>query len=201
MDWLICAATEEELRAYGRTPHGGTHFLVTGVGIPLALASTLDALQRQRPARILNIGIAGAYPGSGLGIGDIVTADSEVYGDIGFELPQTPHFRPIHESPFGIAYQAPLPLIPVPGLTVGRGCTVNACAGTDTTGLMRAALFGAIFETMEGAAVAHAGHLQGVPVSEVRAISNIAAHRDMRPENIRRALESLTRFFQDNPHA
>ncbi len=201
MDMLVCAATEDELRCYGDVPREGASLIVTGVGIPSALASVLDAIRILRPARILNIGIAGAYPGSGLGIGDIVTADSEVYGDVGFELPETPHFRPISESPFGAFYQTPFALVPRPNAAVGRGCTVNACAGTDETGRMREKAFGATFETMEGAAIAHAGSLLGVPVSEVRAISNIAARRDMRPENIRRALDSLARFFQDNPHA
>ncbi len=57
-------------------------------------------------------------------------------------------------------------------------------------------MFGVEFETMEGAAVAQVGVQWGVPVSEVRAISNLAARRDMRPENIRRALESLLAYLR-----
>ena len=47
------------------------------------------------------------------------------------------------------------------------------------------------FESMEGAAVAQIGQRFGIPVSEIRAISNIASRRDMRPENIRLALTHL----------
>jgi futalosine hydrolase len=156
---------------------------------------------------ILNIGIAGAYPGTGLAIGDIVLADGEVFGDVGFELPEAPHFRHIAESEFGNeVYADPLPTVrPVAfrdtapagcRVHVARGCTVNACAGTDATGERRARLFGAGFETMEGAAVALVGRTVGIPVCEVRAISNIAARRDMRPENIRLALQNLTRYLE-----
>jgi futalosine hydrolase len=200
METLVCAATEEELRTYGDATRQDICLLVTGVGIPCALATVLQALQNARPSHILNIGIAGAYPKSGLSIGDIVTASSEVYGDIGFELPESPHFRSLQDAPFGAFYQEPFTLIPVPNVPVGRGCTVNACAGSDATGESREALFGATFETMEGAAIAHAGQIFGLPVSEVRAISNIAARRAMHPENIRCALVSLTQFFQENPY-
>ena len=73
------------------------------MGIPAALGSLLGLLQQVRPARMLSIGIAGAYPGSGLNIGDIVIGTSEVYGDVGFELPSDDgpfDFQSIQASPF-----------------------------------------------------------------------------------------------------
>jgi hypothetical protein len=74
---------------------------------------------------------------------------------------------------------------------------VNTCAGTHATGARRAALTGAAFESMEGAAVALWGTLTGPPTSvcEIRAISNVAADRDMRPENIRLALGNLAHYL------
>lgn len=199
-DLLVCAATDMELQTFGpRTEEAGQDSFLTGVGIPDALAQTLLIAGGLRPARLLNIGIAGAYPGSGLVIGDIVIGTSEVYGDIGFELPEEPRFRHIGESPWGAPYQQPQPLTVFPefaGAAKGRGCTVNACTGTKATGRLRERLFDAAFETMEGAAVAQAGGILGVPVCEIRAISNIASDRDMRPENIKIALESLQAYFQ-----
>ena len=201
---LVCAATFMELETFGTT---GARLLLTGVGIPSALAVTLEAARRERPARILNIGIAGAYPGSGLNIGDIVRAESEVYGDVGFELPDAPGFQHVREAEWGSFYRKPLPLAAFPefdGAVTGRGCTVNTCTGTDATGRLRATLLGAAFETMEGAAVAQAGQMLGIPVCQIRAISNIAARRDMWPENIQVALSRLRDYFQhcrENPHA
>ena len=178
---------------------------MTGVGIPATFRHLPPLVARLRPRRILNIGIAGAYPSSGFVIGDIVIGSSETYGDIGFELPEPPGFRRIAESPFAEdVYLGEIPLHREPawsgtadGITVGiaRGCTVNTCTGTNATGALRAALFGVAFETMEGAAVAQIGQDAGVPVCEVRAISNIAGERDMRPENIACALDALSRYL------
>lgn len=200
LDLMVCAATKPELRAFGdvREEAGQGGFL-TGVGIPVALAQTLWVAGCLRPARLLNIGIAGAYPNSGLSIGDIVIGTEEVYGDVGFELPEEPGFRHVCDSPWGMPYQDPMTLTVFPefaGAREGRGCTVNACTGTRATGRLRERLFEADFETMEGAAVAQAGHILEVPVCEVRAISNIASDRDMRPENIQLALDALAAYFQ-----
>ncbi len=251
---LICAATWMELRAWwpreqeiarldeGQLAYNAERaFFVTGVGIPASLARMLGVLKQVRPARILNIGIAGAYPDSGLNIGDIVIGTSEVYGDVGFELPpdaevdkfavkggdraqdtvssaaqsadaldpiQFARFQSIQTSPFaGALYAEPLPLAAdalVPSeptgyaVQTGRGCTVNMCAGTEQTGRMRRQMFGAHFESMEGAAVAQAGQLANVPVSEIRAISNIASTRDMRPDNIRLAVANLRAYLEQH---
>ena len=189
-----------ELQAFGpRSEEVGQDSFLTGVGVPIALAQTLLIAGRLRPARILNIGIAGAYPGSGLAIGDIIVGTSEIYGDVGFELPEEPRFRHISESPWGAPYQEPVTLTVFPefaGAREGRGCTVNACTGTEATGRLRERLFGAAFETMEGAAVAYAADRLFTPVCEIRAISNIASDRDMRPENIKLALDSLRSYLQ-----
>lgn len=198
LNLLVCAATERELAAFGPTGSSFLSSFLTGVGIPLALSQTLAVAGRLRPQRILNIGITGAYPNSGLQIGDIVAGQSEVYGDVGFELPDAPGFRHIGESDWGAFYQRPLPLqqfaeFPAPRL--GSGCTVNTCTGTEAVGHLRETLFHATFETMEGAAVAQAGQILGIPVCEIRAISNFASTRDMRPENIRLALAALTAYF------
>jgi len=199
---LVCAATEFELMAFV----GEGEKVVSGVGIP----ATFAGLRRPEalPGLLLNIGVGGAYPGSGIGIGDVVVADGEVYGDVGFELPEEPGFRAVTDSPFGEFYREPLPTVRPPEwarlddaelgfkVHVARGCTVNSCTGTQATGIWRRDRFGVGFESMEGAAVAQIGREWGVPVCEIRAISNIAGDRDMRPENIRRALDSLRIYLK-----
>lgn len=191
MRLLVCAATAFEIDAFA--PRPGCVRRVTGVGIPATFAGLV--LAAPLPDLILNIGIAGAYPDTGLAIGDVAAGLDDLYGDIGFELPEPPGFRPIAESAFGAFYAAPFPLVQpafvVRGAPARRGCTVNACTGTRATGLYRRDRFGASFETMEGAAVAQIGQAAGVPVCALRAISNCAADREMHPENIARALESL----------
>ena len=164
------------------------------------------------PSLIVNIGIAGAYPDTLLAMCDIVLADGDIYGDVGMELPTdtgTSDFLPIAETDFGREfYVAPfaatipdfLPRTVGPEVDFrvhsGRGCTVNTCTGTNAVGVRRAKQTGAVFETMEGAAVLQIGQMYHVPVCQIRAISNIAANREMRPENIRRALANLRRYLE-----
>jgi len=207
---LVCAATAFELDACPDEFAPGAQRVVTGVGIPSVFETLPAALGGGGlPSLILCVGIAGAYPDSGLAIGDVVLGDGDVYGDVGFELPDPPGFRHIAESDFGAEYADPLPtVIPewLPRLAPAgaayavraagsRGCTVNACAGTEATGRWRERNLGVAFETMEGAAVAQVGRRLGVPVAQVRAISNVAARRDMRPENIRLALANLRHYL------
>lgn len=212
---LICAATEMEMRAcldplglaFGSLEQAagkpwvrrfGSHLaVVTGAGIPLTLARLMPLSASERPDLIVTVGIAGAYPGSGLAIGEVVEGVSETFGDLGVEIPGDECFQPISGLPWGDpAYSRPLPLATgcwgfPEAIRAARGCTVNTCTGTAATGARRRARTGADFESMEGAAAALAGAELGIPVAELRAISNIAADRDMRPENIALALSAL----------
>lgn len=208
--WLVCAATREEVDAFGlegaevleegrlwRIPEGIA--AVTGVGVPVALLRLVHWIGHFLPGAIMQTGIAGAYPRAGLALGDIVTGTSEVFADLGMELPDREAFRPLSEYPFADeAHRAPMPLwVPewAARLKHARAATVNTCSGTDPTGTLRRRLFGAGFESMEGAAVALAARERGIPVCEIRAVSNYAARRDMRSDNVRAALKALRVFW------
>ena len=198
--WLLCAATAGELAAWNPELAPDAEPFVSGVGIPATFAALLPKVLAGKYSLIVNIGIAGAYHGGGLEIGDIVVATGEVYADIGIELPHPPGFQPITASPFGAAYAAPFPTVAPPALLLpdtvrGLGATVNACTGTDATGAARFAQTNALFETMEGAAVAQVGQVCGISVCEIRAVSNFCTDRDMRPENIAVALAALREYF------
>ncbi len=187
----------------------GSHlFAVTGVGIPMTLARLMPLASAIRPELIVNLGIAGAYPETDVAIGYVVTGSHESFGDIGVELPGLDPFAPVSGFPWADPeYRQPMDLavaayprsqdlfpgsrtLPFP-IRMARGCTVNRCTGLEATGRRRRDAFGAEFESMEGAAAVLAGMETGIPVCEVRAISNLASTRDMRPENIARALGNL----------
>jgi futalosine hydrolase len=187
---------------------GGHLFAVTGVGIPMTLARLMPLAAAARPDLIVNLGIAGAYPETDIAVGYVVTVSHESFGDVGVELPGLEPFAPISGFPWADPeYLQPLALAvaayprsedlfpgaktwPFP-IRMARGCTVNRCTGLEATGRRRRDAFGAELESMEGAAAALAGKETGIPVCEVRAISNLASTRDMRPENIARALGNL----------
>ena len=202
----LSAAQELETDRLWKIPEGFA--AVTGVGIPATLISLLPWLENLRPHWIVNTGIAGGYPGSNLQVGDRVLGISETFADLGVELPDGEGMRPLKAFPFANVFdREPLPLWCPQNFPVGRdkesihlahGATVNLAAGKFTTGEMRRRLFGADFESMEGAAVALAALRNQIPVCEVRCISNLAADRDMRPENISLAVKRLSAFWKLN---
>ncbi len=214
---FFCAATRDELQTLGlegaeivepnrlwKIPEG--YAAVTGVGIPatlLRLPRWIDALQ---PRWIVNTGLAGAYAAAEWEVGDLAVGSSEIFADLGMEMPDAEGFRPLSRFAFADPSECgPLALwVPeeITGalanlrLRRGRGATVNGCTGRASTGALRHRLFAADFESMEGAAVALVAERRGIPVCEVRAISNIAADRDLRPENVAAALRILAEFWR-----
>ncbi len=191
----------------------GRILCLSGLGTPLALSRLIPLVLGVRPRLLLNIGIAGAYAESGLRIGDLVLGESDAYGDIGYETSEeAAMFTPFPDELLaqsgdgGKTYASSFPLhCPSEWLlkghgrataSLGKGLTVNTCTGTRRTGTMRRRLFGADFETQEGAAIAHIGQLYGFPVVELRAISNFASTRDMQKANVNRALTNLRGYIE-----
>ena len=58
-----------------------------GVGPVNAAHAATMAIVTERPDAIVVCGIAGAYPSSGLQLGDVVSAAFEIYGDLGAQSP------------------------------------------------------------------------------------------------------------------
>ena len=167
MSLLVAAATELEcslLKDRVRT-------IVTGVGqVNMAHALTL-AIEQERPSGIVVVGIGGAYPGSGLEIGDVVCAESETFGDLGVETPDG--FLELTEF---LQSTFPLQLFPAPRRA--KFVTVSTCTGTDElSARIQARTQGAV-ENMEGAAAAQIATRYGIPMGEVRGISNRTGRRD-----------------------
>lgn len=191
---LVCAATEVECACWG-APDPTETLLATGVGIPATLACLWDL--PSVPTSVLHVGIAGAYPDTGLAIGDVVVVRTDCFADLGMELPETPHFLPLAKSPFAnrtaLKYEWIVP--DLPDARVVDAGTVSSCTGTIVTGTARRDAHGIQIESMEGAAVAMAVERWQVPSVQVRAISNIAADRSIDREGIRLAFDSLTRWL------
>ena len=126
-------------------------------------------------------GVGGAYPGSGLGVGDVACAAQECYGDLGAATPtgfldMKALGFPVVRGDVPIYNDLPMQLWPVEPRV--KFVTVNTCTGTDAAARAIEARTGGAVENMEGAAVAHVAHLHGIPVGEVRGISNMVTNRD-----------------------
>ena len=167
MDLLVAAATELECaRVKDRV-----RTIVTGVGqVNMAHALTL-AIEKQRPEGIVVIGIGGAYPESGLAIGDVVSAESETFGDLGVETPdgflELTRFlqKTFHQTMFFTRRRA-------------KFVTVSTCTGTDELSAKIQARTQGEVENMEGAAAAQIAARYGIPMGEIRGISNFTGNRN-----------------------
>ncbi|MCL5238507.1 MAG: futalosine hydrolase [Nitrospirae bacterium] len=179
---------------------------ICGVGKTNAAHGTTLLLERFRPGLVYSLGVAGAYPSSGLDIGDIAVAEKEIYGDEGLAPGGEFHTMDAIRLPLfsggGIAYYNEFPLL-VPEKIKnfkarGNFITVSACSGTLERGREIERRFRALCENMEGAAIAHICTLNGTPVVEIRGISNVIADRTAAPLNrqhIITAAGNVQRFF------
>jgi len=185
---------------------------LTGIGKVNAAIVTTQLLERFNPTLIVNTGCGGAYPGSGLAVGDLAVATAEIYGDEGVLTPTGWHNLEIigipsverkgnrysNEFPLSMERAAKVFLFATSlGLPAKRGkfVTVSTCSGTALRGCELESRFSGICENMEGAAIAHTALLYDTPFLEVRGISNMVEDRDISKWDIPRAVEMSQRFL------
>lgn len=187
-------------------------FAVTGIGkVNAACASTL-LLERFSPPLLINTGCGGAFPGSGLEVGDLAIASSECLADEGVETPkgwkgldligipvcQSAGERIFNEIPVTRELVEPaLKKAHDHGYRAaqGRFLTVSTCSGTTARGRELSERFPGICENMEGGAVALVAHIYGVPFLEVRGISNPVTDRNLSQWNLPLALRTAQQFM------
>jgi futalosine hydrolase len=189
---LVCTATvlESHVLRERLQDRPDVSLIVTGVGAVNAAHAVTLAISRSRPEAIVVCGVGGAYPGSGLAVGDVVAAEAECYGDLGADgplgfldmkalgFPVIPGDAPLYN-------ELPFEVFPLERRV--RFVTVNTCTGTGAAARTLAARTGGAVENMEGAAVAHVARLHGVPAGELRGISNLVTDRDTSQWRIRDA--------------
>lgn len=181
-DYLIYAATDLEstLLRHHADP-ARVEIVRMGVGPVNAAHAVTLAITRSRPHAILVCGIGGAYPSSGLNLGDVACADSECYGDLGASSPAG--FLDLRAIGFPIVDGPPpiynvLPLQLFPSARRVPFITMSTCTGTDAAARAIEARTGGAIENMEGAAVVHVAAMHGIPAGELRGISNLVTNRD-----------------------
>ena len=184
VELLLCVATEFEgalLRERLKGSHPSVAVIRTGVGPVNAAHAVTVFLATTGAHAIVCCGVGGAYPGSGLQIGEVVCAECENYGDLGAASPwgfldMKELGFPVVETPLLLFNQLPMQLFPVNRRV--PFVTMSTCTGTDAAARAIEARTGGFVESMEGAAIAHVANIHGIPVGEVRGISNIVTNRD-----------------------
>ncbi|MEU1150964.1 futalosine hydrolase [Streptomyces sp. NPDC005901] len=216
---LVATAVPAERDAVARAlpPSGAIDVLAVGVGPAAAAAGTATALARAEATGhpyglVVSAGIGGGFAPDAP-VGSLIVADEITVADLGAETPDG--FAPVTELGFGAITHRPPPAL------VRE--TADACAaatGTDTdtvqTGTVQTATVltvstvtgsadraaelrrrhpRALAEAMEGFGVAEAAALHGLPVLEIRAVSNPVGPRDRAAWRIGDALAALSDAF------
>lgn len=186
-----------------RVPDGGPDLLAAGVGPALAAASTAAALTAAALAGVpyglvVSAGVGGGFPPHAP-VGSLVVADAITAADLGAETADG--FLPVTDLGFGTVTHRPPPALVRAAATATGARPGTVLTGSTVTGTAeRAALLlarhpGALVEAMEGFGVAEAAAAQGVPVVELRAVSNPVGPRDRAAWRIGEALAALTDAF------
>ncbi|MFD8724138.1 futalosine hydrolase [Streptomyces sp. NPDC059629] len=182
---------------------GGYDLLAAGVGPALAAAGTATALTAAaldgRPyTLVVSAGIAGGFQPEAP-VGSLVVADEITAADLGAETADG--FVPVTELGFGtVSHRPPDSLVrattQAAGAHSGGVLTVSTVTGTAArAAALRARHPHALAEAMEGFGVAEAAAAHGVPVLEIRAVSNPVGPRDRAAWRIGDALAALTEAF------
>jgi futalosine hydrolase len=199
-DLLVCVATPLEgaelahlLGADGTIAKRSVALVKTGVGCVNAAHAVSLFLARGTPGAVIVCGVGGAYPDSGLEVGDVVCAESEFYADLGAESPDG--FLDMEALGYPVIEGDPrlfnrLPLHRFPTRRRLPFVTRSTCTGTDATAREIEARTGGAVESMEGAAVVHVALQHGVPVGEVRGISNAVGDRDRGSWRVKEAAQA-----------
>jgi futalosine hydrolase len=196
---LVVTSVAAEAKAVGSVE---AEVVVAGIGRTNAGAATAEALVRaecggDRFDAVLCAGMAGALPGGGLDLGDLVVASRCTYVEEGIVTPDG--FADMEALGFRLG-DFTGNVVPVDGRLLGRlgevfragpVATVATCSGTDAAAAEVVHRSGAVAEAMEGAAVVHAARRLGVPAIELRAISNTTGDRARQVWDLKGALTAL----------
>ncbi len=198
---LVMTAVELERQAVLRGLKGDRRFtvLLSGVGSASAAANTAIALSKENYDMVISMGIAGGFLEKA-DIGSLVVATEIIAADLGIETRDG--FQMIEELGFGtnrirldheIVAQVMFGLEQT-GMTVQKGLviTVSTVTGTaETAAALTSRLPDATAEAMEGFGVAIAAQQFGIPILEIRGISNAVGPRQRELWQMDDALQAI----------
>ncbi|MFH1673129.1 MAG: futalosine hydrolase [Pseudomonadota bacterium] len=207
---LIITPTQKEKEPLTRLLHSDA-MRICGIGRVNTASFLTEEIIIRRPNRVLLVGCAGAYAGSGLSIGDVAVAQSEFSADEG--VVDETGFQSMEEIGMPVVKKQDVEyfnLFPVDetfadmllecarleGLTAekGRFITVSGTSGTKQRADTINKSIGALCENMEGAAAAHICLKYDIPFAEIRGISNVAGQR--KPFDLMGAMSAVGRVLR-----
>lgn len=210
MRLLAVVATEQERQAllrstaadavavgpYRAARTGVADVLVCGIGPGAAAATTATGLALGAYEVALSLGICGAFRGTAVP-GDLVVATELVAADLGAD--STDGFLSTSalgwaDDVAGVDPELVTAAVARLGEAVtGPVVTVSTVTGTRARADLLAERYGPVGEAMEGWGVLEGARPYGLPVLEVRAVSNLVGDRDTSTWDLPAAFAALTR--------
>ncbi|NOU87770.1 futalosine hydrolase [Paenibacillus sp. LMG 31460] len=196
---MTAVAPERDAVQRGLGHDSRFEFALAGVGLAAAAVNGAIELAKAEYDLIIIAGIAGGFVGQAE-VGSLVVASEIIAADLGVEL--LDGFSSLDELGFGstrigvaadvaervtaalLAAGLPAQMAPVLTVATATGTAATAAA-------LAARVPGAAAEAMEGFGIATAAQQRGVPVLEIRAISNAVGPRDRDAWRIGDAFKAL----------
>lgn len=188
--YLVVASTRMELEPLTAIfrDFAGFDVLLSGVGpveSAVNLTEYLASLETGHISAVINVGLAGAYPDSGISPLAICLAEKEVFGDIGVCMAdRIDELDSSFAPPLEFKMNCELLTAAANSLHgsgfkyhLGNFVTVSAACGTISRSRYLRDKFQAICENMEGAAVARVCQKFSLPCLELRCVSNMVVDR------------------------
>ncbi|KQX52027.1 MULTISPECIES: futalosine hydrolase [unclassified Paenibacillus] len=196
---MTAVAPERDAVQRGLGHDSRFEFALAGVGLAAAAVNGAIELAKAEYDLVVIAGIAGGFVGQAE-VGSLVVASEIIAADLGVEL--LDGFSSLDELGFGstrvgvaadvaervtaalLAAGLPAQMAPVLTVATATGTAATAAA-------LAARVPGAAAEAMEGFGIATAAQQRGVPVLEIRAISNAVGPRDRDAWRIGDAFKAL----------
>ncbi|RMG71266.1 MAG: futalosine hydrolase [Nitrospirae bacterium] len=202
LKWLSTEKRGPTVIYKGRYSGRIINVFVSGPGKTNASSATTMAALLYRPELIINLGIAGAYPGCGLDVGGLALCTEDIYAEEGVLTKRG--FKGLKEISLcllpeqgiynRIPFDRPLTMRAKGLLTsmghdvrMGRFLTVSTVTGSTDRAEELKRRFKPLCETMEGAAVGHIALAFSLPALQIRGISNRVENRNRRKWKIKEA--------------
>ncbi len=205
MNILVTAATENEWReAFHVIQHGdqtmkeNVKFHVSGVGIPAAMFSIMHEIEKQKPALIIQVGIAGCFD-IYENVDQTFVIKNEVFADVGVE--ENGDWMDLFDMGFIEKNTFPntanklensrlkeFNLLKLPAVAA---ITVNEVTTRKERRDQYVKKYNPFLESMEGAALHYVCLMKSVPFIQMRTISNMVGERDKQKWQLKPAIEHL----------
>ncbi|MBL0884031.1 MAG: futalosine hydrolase [Chitinophagaceae bacterium] len=173
-------------------------FHQSGVGMLASAVSLTRLVSEEKPDLIIQAGIAGCFD-SNIPLGKVVVIKEEILGDVGveedgkwkdlFDLKlEKSNYHPFEKRKLPNPWLSTYNLLKLPELT---GITVNQISTQASRIEQLKKKYGAVVESMEGAALHFICREANIPFIQIRAISNYVGERNKAHWKMKEAIEAL----------